>query len=128
MILGLNTTQHTDVQFVLWNKEGWVLTSATETFEPRRTDETLERLVLFLLKAGCGLPAIHGILVLKGPGAFTALRVGVTIANTLAYALRIPVHGVESLETIDSQAIQKLLASPPGQPIEPNYGRPPHIT
>ncbi len=36
---------------------------------------------------------ISGILVYAGPGSFTGLRVGATIANTLGFLLHIPVNG-----------------------------------
>lgn len=39
-----------------------------------------------------------GIIVIKGPGAFTGLRIGVTAANTLAFALKIPVSGVSTYD------------------------------
>lgn len=34
---------------------------------------------------------IEGIIVFKGPGSFTGLRIGITVANTLAYSLDIPI-------------------------------------
>lgn len=39
------------------------------------------------------LAAITGIDVNIGPGSFTGLRVGVSIANALGYALHVPVNG-----------------------------------
>jgi tRNA threonylcarbamoyladenosine biosynthesis protein TsaB len=36
---------------------------------------------------------LTGITVTTGPGSFTGLRVGITIANTLGYTLKIPVNG-----------------------------------
>lgn len=40
----------------------------------------------------------------QGPGSFTGLRVGVTMAKTLAYALEAEVLGVNTLEVIAEQA------------------------
>jgi len=34
---------------------------------------------------------LGGIVVFKGPGSFTGLRIGVAVANTMAYALNIPI-------------------------------------
>lgn len=127
MILGLDTTQNEKACFALWNREGGLLKSVSEKCEPRQTDKILERLVAFLLQEGYALSQGEGIIVAKGPGAFTALRVGVTIANTLAYALHIPVLGIERLEAVDAKTLETLFSRPFGQ-IEPDYGRPPHIT
>lgn len=43
---------------------------------------------------------IEGIVVAKGPGSYTGLRIGVTAAKTLAYTLNIPLYAVSSLATI----------------------------
>lgn len=40
------------------------------------------------------------IIVAKGPGSYTGVRIGVTIAKTLAWTLNIPLTGVSSLELI----------------------------
>jgi tRNA threonylcarbamoyladenosine biosynthesis protein TsaB len=42
------------------------------------------------------------IVVAKGPGSYTGVRIGVTIAKTLAWTLNIPLVGVSSLEVIAS--------------------------
>ena len=44
------------------------------------------------------------VCVAVGPGSFTGLRIGVTTAKTLAYAVGAEVIGVNSLEVIASQA------------------------
>lgn len=41
---------------------------------------------------------ITEIEVATGPGSFTGIRVGVSVANALGYALGIPVNGNEILE------------------------------
>ena len=42
---------------------------------------------------------ITDITVAMGPGSFTGLRVGATVANTLGYLLDIPVNGQKALVT-----------------------------
>lgn len=65
-----------------------------------------------ILKAQNALPLIEKILrknkikasdltaikVKTGPGSFTGLRVGVAVANTLAWVLKIPVNGKKQVE------------------------------
>ncbi|WP_257351392.1 tRNA (adenosine(37)-N6)-threonylcarbamoyltransferase complex dimerization subunit type 1 TsaB [Pseudalkalibacillus decolorationis] len=40
------------------------------------------------------------IIVARGPGSYTGVRIGVTIAKTLAWSLKIPITGVSSLEVL----------------------------
>jgi tRNA threonylcarbamoyl adenosine modification protein YeaZ len=44
------------------------------------------------------------ISVADGPGSFTGLRIGVTTAKTLSYALRLPLVAVDSLSSIAAAA------------------------
>ncbi|MDO6451475.1 tRNA (adenosine(37)-N6)-threonylcarbamoyltransferase complex dimerization subunit type 1 TsaB [Oceanobacillus profundus] len=43
------------------------------------------------------------IIVAKGPGSYTGVRIGVSTAKTMAWALDIPVVGVSSLEVLSYQ-------------------------
>lgn len=43
---------------------------------------------------------LEKIVVAKGPGSYTGVRIGVTIAKTLAWTLNIPLVGVSSLEAL----------------------------
>ncbi|MCM3768170.1 tRNA (adenosine(37)-N6)-threonylcarbamoyltransferase complex dimerization subunit type 1 TsaB [Neobacillus niacini] len=54
------------------------------------------------LMKDCGkTPAdLTKIVVAKGPGSYTGVRIGVTIAKTLAWTLNIPLVGISSLEIL----------------------------
>jgi tRNA threonylcarbamoyladenosine biosynthesis protein TsaB len=54
------------------------------------------------LMKDCGkIPAdLSKIVVAKGPGSYTGVRIGVTIAKTLAWTLNLPLVGISSLEVL----------------------------
>ena len=43
---------------------------------------------------------LKGVIVNKGPGSYTGIRVGITIAKTIAYSLNIPIYAFISLDAI----------------------------
>ncbi len=59
---------------------------------------------------GTTLQKIDLIAVTKGPGSFTSLRVGVVTAKTIAYAMDIPILGINTLEALAFGAAE--LSSP----------------
>ncbi len=56
-------------------------------------------------KAGARLEDLVGIVADVGPGSFTGVRVGVTIAKTLAWAKGLPVAGVRSFALISEPPV-----------------------
>jgi tRNA threonylcarbamoyladenosine biosynthesis protein TsaB len=73
------------------------------------------------------LQEVGGIVCYKGPGSFTGLRIGLTVANTLAYSLSIPIVGETDDRWVQS-GIQRLLAGKNEEISLPEYGQEPHIT
>lgn len=72
------------------------------------------------------------IIVVNGPGSFTASRISVMIGNTLSFALNIPIFGVSNPNNLSSaDVLQKLFSEPLPEAkygITPVYNRPPRIT
>ncbi|OGY08703.1 MAG: tRNA (adenosine(37)-N6)-threonylcarbamoyltransferase complex dimerization subunit type 1 TsaB [Candidatus Blackburnbacteria bacterium RIFCSPHIGHO2_01_FULL_43_15b] len=59
----------------------------------RKSQTLLETIDEALTAQGCSLQDMEGVEVNLGPGSFTGLRVGVSVANALGYSLGIPVNG-----------------------------------
>lgn len=69
---------------------------------------------------------ISGVLVYKGPGSFTGLRIGISVANALAGSLNCPIIS-ENGDWIET-GIAKLLDGKSDKVALPEYGSPVHIT
>lgn len=70
---------------------------------------------------------LKGIAIYKGPGSFTGLRIGVSVANALAYAQTIPIVARGGDDWL-AQAIQGLSTGQNDQIAVPEYGAPVRVT
>jgi tRNA threonylcarbamoyladenosine biosynthesis protein TsaB len=70
---------------------------------------------------------IQAIACYAGPGSFTGLRIGLTVANTLAYALRAPI-AAESGDGWLERATERLKTGDSDPLALPEYGADVHIT
>ncbi len=66
-----------------------------------------ERLHVFIeeifKESGCNLKDLSAVAVSQGPGSYTGLRIGVSAAKGLCFALDIPLIAIDTLETLASQ-------------------------
>lgn len=73
------------------------------------------------------LTDIEGIICFKGPGSFTGLRIGLGVANTLAYAKNVPIVATKG-DNWNERGIKQLLNGQNDKIAIPFYGRPPNTT
>src|SRR5690606_16607766 len=65
---------------------------------------------------------IEAVVCFKGPGSFTGLRIGLTVGNTLAANLSVPIIAADEDDWIE-QGIGKILSGENDKLALPNYGR-----
>lgn len=73
----------------------------------------------------------QGVCVVAGPGPFSAIRMGVLVANVLSRTFGLPLYAVRADEAADVQALGKRLAQGElaSQPyVAPIYDSEPNIT
>jgi len=80
-----------------------------------------------LAEQGKSLKDIEGIVCYEGPGSFTGLRIGLTIANALAYSSGISIVG-ETGDDWRQDGIARLQANESQTAVMPQYGAEVHIT
>jgi tRNA threonylcarbamoyladenosine biosynthesis protein TsaB len=102
---------------------------AYETWEAHRAlAETLHQKIADLLKSqDKDWANITGIVAYAGPGSFTGLRIGLSVANALAYSYSIPIVGA-TMDKWVVTGIEALLNDQGQKQIVPQYGAPVHTT
>ena len=131
MILFINTSQTDLIQLKLIKDDK--ITGQLESRENFKQSELLLLLIDQIFKnAKLKISACTAVAAVSGPGAFSALRLGVATANALALALKIPLAEVTAVEAEDNGKLAEVLrgkiVNHQLPVIIPKYGREPNIT
>jgi len=77
----------------VWGEETWYS-------RDNHTVELMPRLVRLLVQQKVNPEMLTGLAVTRGPGSFTGLRIGLSVAKGMALALEIPIVGVPTLDVL----------------------------
>lgn len=102
MAILLHIETATDFCSVAIAEEGQVVACVEAQF--RHHNDHSKNLTLFieqsLKDAGFKLDQIHAVAVSRGPGSYSALRVGTSVAKGICYALEIPLIAIDTLKAL----------------------------
>ncbi|AYC30345.1 tRNA (adenosine(37)-N6)-threonylcarbamoyltransferase complex dimerization subunit type 1 TsaB [Paenisporosarcina cavernae] len=81
-------------------KDGQVLTEYLQTEKLSHSIGAMPAVEKAMQDASISPADLDAIAVAEGPGSYTGVRIGVTLAKTLAWTLKIPLVGVSSMEVL----------------------------
>ena len=94
----------------------------------RQLSSTIHNKIRDLLKSqGKDWQDVEAVVFYIGPGSFTGLRIGATVANTMATTLGVPVAGTNGDDWI-KDGVRLVQKGKDLGLVMPFYGRDPHIT
>ena len=104
MILAMNTST---LQFALalMEDDGSIRAEILSVKGKGRFGALMPSLDFLLKTSESDVLGLKGIIVALGPGSFTGLRVGLSLAKGICQGLDIPIIGISSLEALASQVI-----------------------
>lgn len=115
MILAINTSSFL-FSIALMKRNGALIGEYSLFSGPRGGRPLFPAFDELLLRSKSELREVEAVAVAAGPGSFTGLRVGLSMAKGLCQALEIPLVGVDSLEALASQLFH------PAYPVCPLIG------
>ncbi len=89
---------HNDLMVVVLYQNGEVLGISKIGSNQNHSNNLIPTISKLLEKNNLKSQDINEIIVVNGPGSFTGIRIGVTVAKTFAYALKLPIKSITSLE------------------------------
>ncbi len=126
MILALRSDSPVAELYIL-DKDGKTVTEQRWPAGRELAAQLLSAIEDILKKTGIEWSSLSGLIIYEGPGSFTGLRIGVTVANALSYSLAIAIAGTGGNNWL-IEGVSTLAGAEPGTYVMPHYGTPPHIS
>ncbi|MDM5297058.1 tRNA (adenosine(37)-N6)-threonylcarbamoyltransferase complex dimerization subunit type 1 TsaB [Bacillus pumilus] len=101
-ILAIDTSNHTlGIALV---RDDTVIGESITYLKKNHSVRAMPTVEALMKECGVAPSELSKIVVAKGPGSYTGVRIGVTIAKTLAWTLSLPITSISSLETLAANA------------------------
>jgi tRNA threonylcarbamoyl adenosine modification protein YeaZ len=89
-------THDKNVLIILF-KDGKIISTEDLETKNKHSEVALPTIASILDNSNVDVSELNNIIVVNGPGSFTGVRIAVTIAKTIAYALSIPIRTIDAL-------------------------------
>jgi tRNA threonylcarbamoyladenosine biosynthesis protein TsaB len=99
MLLAIDTSTEM-ASIAIYKPAQGVLVEQTWQSGREQTTQLLPNIQRAMSLVGVTVRDLTGIAVATGPGSFSGVRIGISAAKTMAYALQIPIWGVPSLDAL----------------------------
>ncbi|MBC1489427.1 tRNA (adenosine(37)-N6)-threonylcarbamoyltransferase complex dimerization subunit type 1 TsaB [Listeria sp. FSL L7-1485] len=103
MILGIDTSS--DTMTIALFDNGVVIGEYTTNLKKNHSVRLLPAIAALMDECSVKPTDLKKIAVAKGPGSYTGLRIGVTVAKTMAWDAGIPIVGISSLALLAENAL-----------------------
>ena len=89
-----------------------LITERKKEYGTKLSEEALPEIIEMMEEAKIKPTDINKIIVVKGPGSFTGIRIGITIAKVWAWGLNIPITTISALDAMRLSCKKKGLIIP----------------
>jgi tRNA threonylcarbamoyladenosine biosynthesis protein TsaB len=124
MILAIRTDRP-EAELLLLDPKGKIADRIIWLADRELSQQILGKIQELIRRNGLTFKDLSGVVVFKGPGSFTGLRIGVSVANAFSYGLGVPVSAAGTADWI-KKALPGLQKKAAGkrQIALPEYGAP----
>lgn len=94
MLLFIDTISN-PVTYILFSKEREIIKQISRDIRGQESEMFLTSLEEFVTNSSCSLESLEGIVVINGPGSFTAMRIVTLTLNTLTFVHKTPLYALD---------------------------------